>query len=264
LREKRNTAIFCNLVEIVMPADVAYDNLDESGLQVYLLGPVDFDTLQRFQRWLHFEISGNRSRAALIVCEHSPLITIGRQGSRSHVRLETEELRLRGWAIRWVNRGGGCILHTPGQIALYPILPLDRLGLTIPDYLRRLNVVIARLLEDFNINGEATDAGVRVGQRLLSINGVSVHDQVTTYGTYLNVQPPLGLYRNAMATDQAALTSLERERRGPVRMALVRERLVELFRACFGFARVTLFSDHPALADTRVRQPAQSALLEKA
>ena len=43
------------------------------------------------------------------------------------------------------------------------------------------------------------------------------------------------------------MTSLERERRGPLRTAMVRERLLEHFAAQFGFTRTTLFFDHPSL-----------------
>ena len=47
--------------------------------------------------------------------------------------------------------------------------------------------------------------------------------------------------------DDGPMTSLERQRRGPVRMALVRERFAEHFAARFPFARTTFFSDHPSL-----------------
>lgn len=235
-----------------MSADLPDGNPDDdTALQVYLLGRVDFESLLRFQRRLHFEVSGDRKQSALILCEHPPLITVGRQGSRSHIHLPPEDLRVRGWPIRWVSRGGGCILHLPGQLALYPILPLDRLRLSIADYLQRLNETVRGLLDDFSVHAgiQTGDAGVRVGPRLLSAVGVSVRDWVTSYGAYVNVQPALDLYRHVTvsAHEPEPMTSLERERRGPVRPALVRERLIEHFRARFGFSRVALFSDHPAL-----------------
>src|SRR5438093_10868911 len=94
------------------------------ALQVYLLGTVDFEALLRFQRRLHYEISGEREAAALILCEHPPLISVGRHGSRAHILLEPPELQVRGWRVRWVNRAGGCWLHQPGQLAAYALLPL--------------------------------------------------------------------------------------------------------------------------------------------
>ena len=95
----------------------------DSALQVYLLEMLDFETLLRLQRRLHYDVTSDRLQAAIILCEHTPTITIGRQGSRAHLHVEPEELHSRRWPVRWVNRGGGCLLHVPGQFALYSILP---------------------------------------------------------------------------------------------------------------------------------------------
>src|SRR5262245_56489350 len=122
-------------------------NLD--ALQAYLLGAVDFESILRLQRRLHFDVTGNRDWAALIVCEHPPFISVGRHGSHGHLRLDAAD---RGWSVRWVPRGGGCWLHLPGQIALYAVMPLDRLGLSIQSYLSRLATVFIRVLDDFSIH----------------------------------------------------------------------------------------------------------------
>jgi lipoyl(octanoyl) transferase len=246
-----------------MSAELPKSPADEMALQVYLLGRVDFETLLRFQRRLHFEITGDRRQAALIVCEHPALITVGRQGSRSHIHLEADELQLRGWPIRWVNRGGGCMLHVPGQLALYPILPLDRMRCGIAAYLQNLNESIRAALDDFSIHAglRTDDDGVWVGPRLLAALGVSVRDWVTSYGAYVNIHPALDLFRHVTVSshEHQPMTSLERERRGPVRPALVRERLIEHFRSRFGFSRIALFSDHPALGGVMQRCQASSA-----
>ncbi|HJT79380.1 MAG TPA: hypothetical protein VJ739_19445, partial [Gemmataceae bacterium] len=111
------------------------------ALQAYLLGPVDFDALLALQRLLVYQVGGDRARAALLVCEHGPLLTVGRHGSRAHILYEPEELQALRWPVRWVNRGGGALLHLPGQLAVYPVLPLDRLGLGLQEYLDRLQGV---------------------------------------------------------------------------------------------------------------------------
>jgi lipoate-protein ligase B len=186
----------------------------------------------------------------LILCERPAHITIGRQGSRTHVFLGADELRVRGWRVRWVNRGGGTWLHIPGQLAVYPILPLDRLGLSIPEYLRRLRAVLAAVLDDFSLRGvtEAGAAGLHVGDRLVADCGVAVRDWVSYYGATLNVNPDLEVFRQIRCgVPPAATTSVERERRGPLRSALIRERVLEHFAAHFGFSRTSLFFHHPLL-----------------
>src|SRR5712692_5787675 len=110
------------------PPRISAPHVTDSVLQVYLLGSVDFEAALALQRLLAYRVAGDRSNAALLICEHPPLITVGRHGSRAHILCEPEELRARRWRVRWVNRGGGSILHVPGQLAIYPVLSLDHHG----------------------------------------------------------------------------------------------------------------------------------------
>src|ERR1700677_1215199 len=227
------------------------DHGPEAVLQAYLLGTVDFDAALVLQKRLLYDISGNRDQAALILCEHPPCITVGRHGSRAHILYEPEELEHRGWPVRWVNRGGGCMLHLPGQLAIYPILPLDRVGLNLADYLVRMGLALQDLLAEFHLPSppQATGAGIFVGPRMLAGFGVAVRDWISYFGAYLNVQPTLDLFRRIRTGEAGVepMTSLERERRGPVRPSLVRERLLEHWQKRFDFGRVTVFSEHPFL-----------------
>jgi lipoyl(octanoyl) transferase len=216
------------------------------ALQVYLLGTVDFEALLRFQRLLHYEICGDPGQAALILCEHPPLITVGRHGSRAHIIPEPSELELRGWPVRWVNRGGGCWLHQPGQLAVYSLLPLDRLGLGVPAYQRRLGDIVQAWLSDFHVGGIWRDGGGWVGDRLLVGLGCAVQNWVSYFGMSVNINPVLDPYRLVRCSGRAAqpMTSLERERRGRIRPSLARERLIERFQLGFRFERVSLFTEH--------------------
>lgn len=233
-------------------------------LQAYLLGAVDFEAALSLQRRLHYDVAGDREQAALVVCEHEGLITVGRQGSRRHLLLDAADGNARQWRIRWVNRAGGCWLHTPGQLNIYPIVSLDALGLTVPQFLAKLGDVLRLVLADFSVTARVRvdDAGVWAGDRLLAALGVAVKDEVAYYGACFNVYPPLDAYRlvRAHPRSPAPMTSLERERRGPVRPAMVRERLVEHFRDVFGFGRVSLFSDHPLLHAPQAPGRAKRAL----
>jgi lipoyl(octanoyl) transferase len=226
-----------------------------TALQVYLLGTVDFEALLRFQRRLHYEISGDPAQAALILCEHPPLITVGRHGSRAHILLEPRELQVRGWPVRWVNRAGGCWLHQPGQLAVYALVSLERLGLTVPAYLRRLSEVVQAWLGDFGVSNEWRDGGAWVGTRLLAGLGSAIRNWVSYYGLCLNINPVLDPYRLVRCAHKTVepMTSLERERRGRVRPSLARERFVEHFQSRFGFSRVSLFTEHSSLKGSTER-----------
>src|SRR4051794_19925529 len=88
------------------------------SLEIYLLGLVDFDDAQRLQRRLVYDL-GERPGAALVLCEHPSTISVGRSGSRMHILPDDETLRSLGLRTHWVNRGGGCVLHLPGQLVAY-------------------------------------------------------------------------------------------------------------------------------------------------
>ncbi len=67
------------------------------GLRAYLLGRLEFEALIGLQRRLVYEVGGGPETGALIVCDHPPGITIGREGSWAHVRPGSEELHARRW-----------------------------------------------------------------------------------------------------------------------------------------------------------------------
>jgi lipoyl(octanoyl) transferase len=226
--------------------------LPGSALRVYLLGVVDFEAVLALQRSLVYQVAGDREGAALVLCEHSPLITVGRHGSVAHIHGDREELRSRRLGVRWVNRGGGCLLHLPGQLLAYPVLALDRQRLGVEAYVGRLQAVVRAVLADFGIRAETRPGagGVWVGRRLIAEVGVAVRDWVSYFGVALNVNPDLAPFRLIQngASDDGPMTSLERERHGPLRPALVRQSFLEHFGAAFPFERTSVFFNHPQLA----------------
>jgi lipoyl(octanoyl) transferase len=214
-----------------------------------LLGTLEFDALLALQRRLVYEIGGERDSAALVLCEHPPGITIGREGSRSHVRPNPEELHARGWPVRWVSRGGGVMLHAAGQVACYPIFPLHTLGLTPAAYIRELLEVACDLCRDYGVAAELDThhPGVRAGGRRVVHVGVAVRGDVSCFGLVVNVDPDLAAFRDVRCDGgPLPMTSLVRESQLRVRATGVRQRLLELVAARFGFARVSVFHTHPS------------------
>src|SRR4051812_124698 len=116
-----------------------------SPLEVYLLGLVDYLELQQLQRRIVYE-QGESPGASLLLCEHPPTISVGRTGSRSHILPDDETLRGLGIRVHWVNRGGGCNLHLPGQVAAYLIVQLSP-DMSLAGYLDRLHQAVLAVLE---------------------------------------------------------------------------------------------------------------------
>ena len=225
-------------------------------LEIFLLGLVDFDDIQQLQRRLVYDL-GDRENGggALILCEHPPTISVGRSGSRGHVLLDDEELQARGLAIRWINRGGGCVLHLPGQLAAYLALPLAASGLDLRGYLDGLNRVLIGVLAEFDLVGSTHPErpGVFLGGARVASVGVAVSRWIAYHGFTLNVSTflePFDLVEepaNRSGRTPTRQTSMESRRQRPAPMAKVREAVIRRVEEVFGLERHHLYTHHPLI-----------------
>lgn len=227
---------------------------EPAPLEVYLLGLIDFDDATRLQRRLVYDL-GEAGGGALVLCEHLPTISVGRSGSRAHIRLDDEELRDRGVRVRWVNRGGGCVLHTPGQLVANLALPLGRLGLDVATYLARLHRAIVEVLAEFDLEGATNPEapGVFLGRARVASVGVAVSRWVAYHGLTLNVGPFLEPFEELLEEPGPGdyplrQTSMESRRQRPAPMAKVREALIRRVEEAFGLERHHLYTEHPLVS----------------
>lgn len=234
----------------------------DAPLAVHLLGRVDYESCLALQDRLVYEAGGDRrGRMTLLVCEHPETITIGRHGSRAHVLLDEAELASRKLRIRWVNRGGGCLMHGPGQLAVYPIVPLGPHGWTVGDYLARLQAALDGLLDGLGVQRQPQPwrrgGWGRSGQ--LAVVGAAVKYGVAYHGAFVNVSPAMHLTRlvETDAVQRKPLSSLAAELQKPVKMSAVREAVIRHVSAALDAPRYHLFSGHPLL--TTVRRPAPAS-----
>lgn len=227
------------------------------SLDVYLLPRTDWHTVAALQQHLVYEVSGEPSRrGALVVVEHPPILTVGRLGSRRHLRWDEEEIQALGLEIQWTNRGGGVWLQCPGQLAIYPIMPLEP-NTSLQVFRDRLYLVLLGVLREYEIPGERDRAatGVRVGDREIANVGFTMRRWVSFHGAYLNVNVPpdtfAGIQVNPRMTRRLP-TDMLRERRLPLRMASVRESVVRHVVAEFGYSSYYLCQ---MPASIRARRP---------
>lgn len=230
-------------------------DMQKESLDVYLLGLVDFESCVVLQDVLLRDIEARSDRhGALLICEHPPLLTIGREGSHAHIACDRQELLSRQIDTRWINRGGGCLMHAPGQLAIYPILPLDRFQWGMDAYRNMLEETVLRVASELRIPAERAvgSPGVsgRTGQ--FAYIGAAVKSWISYHGMFLNVHPRLDWIR-LVGSDPAGVrpTSLEAERMTRINMHAVRESLVRNFADLAGYSRFYPYSEHPLLRRTR-------------
>jgi lipoyl(octanoyl) transferase len=231
-------------------------------VHIHLLGTVDFEDCLALQRRLAYDaVSRADGRIVVLICEHSPLVTIGRGGSRAQVRLSGAELAQRQLEIRYVSRGGGAILHKPGQLAIYPIVPLANHGLTIGEYLRRLAKALSDLLMEFKVKPAAVAGSMALAGRsgVLAALGVSVRHGVTMHGAFLNVNPEMRDFGRVEVGGGQTMSSLLSHRALPTKMTKVRAALVTHLAEALVLERYHLHTGHPLLAELPERRAEREA-----
>lgn len=219
------------------------------ALEIYMLGLVDFTEVQHLQRRIVYDL-GEQGGAALILCEHPPTISIGRTGSRAHIAADDATLRGMGIRTFYVNRGGGCVLHLPGQLAAYVMMPLEPLGLTVQKYLDRLHATILDLLGEFDLAGSARPdhSGLFSGTARIASVGISVNRWIAYHGLTLNVGPYLELFdlldEPGIGRSPMRQTSMESRRQRSTPMSKVREAMIRKMEESFGLARHHVYTQH--------------------
>ena len=142
----------------------------------------------------------------LLLLEHPPVLTLGRNSSRANVLASDEFLQQRGIELHEINRGGDVTYHGPGQLVGYPIIDLrgDLPGKKGPhlgpvDFVRMLEEVLIRTCGDFGVmaqriskrTGVWTLAGGSIEEKKIAAIGVHVSQGVTSHGFALNVTTDL-------------------------------------------------------------------------
>ncbi|NBI35840.1 lipoyl(octanoyl) transferase LipB [Xylella taiwanensis] len=145
------------------------------GSQPYV--PV-WHAMQRFT-----DVRDDASVDELWVVEHDPVFTLGQAGKLEHV-LDPGEI-----PVVHVDRGGQVTYHGPGQLVVYPLLDLRRLGLGVRDYVYAIEQVVIDTLAGWNILGERREhaPGVYVGGAKIAALGIRVRRGCSFHGVSFNV-----------------------------------------------------------------------------
>jgi len=131
-------------------------------ISVLQLGTLDYATGLRLQQKLVQLRKDGRIGDALLLLEHAPVITLGRNAKAANVIVSAEQLAERGVELFECDRGGDVTFHGPGQLVGYPIIDLRGFGSTdgkrktlgVVEYVRRLEEVLIRTCADFRIASE--------------------------------------------------------------------------------------------------------------
>ena len=147
------------------------------------------------------------------------------------------------------------MLHQPGQLAVYPIVPLASNGWSVGEYLEMLRITVASALESVGVNtsGKTDTPGLWGRSGRLAEFGVSVRHDVAYQGAFININPSLGLWDLLAAVGRGDIRvgSLQAERRSVAHMPKIRTALVQAFSKTFDREQYHLYCGHPWLTRRR-------------
>jgi lipoyl(octanoyl) transferase len=227
-------------------------------LVVRRLGRVPYAEGVELQQRLVADRQAGRISDQLLLLEHDPVFTLGRNARRENVLLAEPALRERGIEVYESGRGGDVTYHGPGQIVGYPILDLSPDRRDVHRYVRDLEEVMIRTCAGYGIAAGrvAGLTGTWVGEEKIGAIGVRIARWVTSHGFALNVSndlTPFSLIVPCGIRDRG-VTSLERLLGHPVPLAEVMDRLARHLAAVFE-RQVDSDQDHTGVTATEPGSP---------
>ena len=232
-------------------------------LRLLDLGRIDYAAALEVQQRLVTLRQQQRIGDVLLLLEHPPVLTLGRNAHRSNILADDAALARRGITVHTINRGGDVTYHGPGQLVGYPILDLRgefpaRRGphLGAVEYVRMLEESLIRACADYGVltgrvpgrTGVWTLPGGSIPAKKIAAIGVHIARGVTSHGFAWNLTPDLRDFSLIVPCGiaDAAVTSLEEEI--DLRSHAMPTREQAMHAVARNFARI--FGYHPLWADS--------------
>lgn len=170
------------------------------------LGRVGYAEAFELQRGLVERRKHGEIPDQLLIVEHPPVVTMGRNGHEENLLAAPEVLARAGIEFNRTDRGGDVTFHGPGQVVGYPIFDLREWKRDVVAYVRGIEEALILALAEFGICGErlagATGVWVQApsgpaptGLAKIAAIGVHISRWVASHGFALNVDTDLSYFR---------------------------------------------------------------------
>ena len=129
----------------------------------------------------------------LLILEHTPVVTLGRNARTENLLVSEERLLSQGVELFEAGRGGDVTYHGPGQVVGYPIVEIPEGRRDVHRYVRELEEVMIRVCADYGFAARriAGKSGTFVGDTKIGAIGVRISRWVTSHGFAFNVNTNL-------------------------------------------------------------------------
>jgi lipoyl(octanoyl) transferase len=198
-------------------------------------GRVEYAAALALQKETERAVLSGAQPDTLLLLEHPHVITVGRRADDTGILLPLEILKARGVSVFETNRGGKLTYHGLGQVVGYPVINLSPDREDVHRYVRDLEDVLMRILNDFDIEAFTIKGltGVHTPQGKVAAIGVHLARWVTTHGFALNVNTDLSFFDLIVACEGEPVTSMKELLGTELDMQMVEDRIVLRFAEVF-------------------------------
>ena len=175
---------------------------------------------EHFKKLINEKKEKGESRSPMMVylCQHDPVYTLGKNGDEANILPAARES---GAEYVQTNRGGDITFHGPGQLVVYPVVDLERLGIGLALYIEKLEEVIISVLAEYQLDGKRLKGANGVWldpedptrARKICAIGIRSSRFVTMHGLAFNINTDLRYfdYINPCGFTDKGVTSMEKE-----------------------------------------------------
>src|SRR6266851_4462944 len=204
-------------------------------LKVERLGRVEYSSALEIQKRTERAVLTGEQTDTLLLLEHPPTLTLGRRANDGGIIASEDDLRERGVTVFDTNRGGKVTYHGLGQIVGYPIINLSPDREDVHRFVRDLEEVLIRTMNNFDLDAFRIDGltGVHTPRGKVAAIGVHIARWVTTHGFALNVNADLSYFDLIVACEGEPVTSMKELLGREIEMSTVEHRIIENFAAVF-------------------------------
>src|SRR5687767_1861778 len=206
-------------------------SIDRGALAVKRLGRVEYSAALAIQKETELAVKTGTQPDTLLLLEHPHTLTVGRRGNTAGILSSEDLLQARGVTVFETNRGGKITYHGLGQIVGYPIINLSPEREDVHRYVRDLEEVLIRTMNDFKIDAFPIQGltGVHTQRGKVAAIGVHIARWVTTHGFALNVNTDLRYFDLIIACEGEPVTSMQELLDYEVELSAVEESIIKNF-----------------------------------
>ncbi len=198
--------------------------------EIRVLGRIAYASALALQRETADAVKAGKGPGTVFILEHDPVITLGSNKPVNKVLAAPP-----GVALVATDRGGGATVHNPGQLVVYPVVDLRRLGFGVKSFVAWVLELGRLFLETYGVMAACRQnpLGLWVGERKIASLGIHVSRGVATHGMAINLDNDLSLFTSIVPCGLAgvAMTSAAAETGTPVDMPQAMDRMREIVAA---------------------------------